>query len=355
VSRIREVVEKGRSKSRLEEILERDKELKAAELERLKLERLVEEERRRLEEMRAGKPVSEAKETGLEEFGLTINTVRELAKLPDEERNRVIQTWAMIRSADKVQSGILLPLLIGFARANPNASQTSMVEFAKIMAEQLKTGFDMAKKAQPPQPSVTYDPVKLIETMATVWSQRLEKPLQEIVERLQPQPSPFERILMDPDLFERAKALGWFSMRPPEKQTPPEVALEIEKFKTERDIKLKELELQIERMRQEHQRWIAQQQFQIQSEQRRWEAVKDLMKGPFGQVVTTLGGAAAAKIRGEEMPPKPIQVDCPQCGGTFYTSSDAKLVTCPYCNTKLKAVGGAEGGQQEPSKPAEAG
>jgi len=165
-----EICPKEKPTNSLEELLEREKREKTAELERLKIERMVEEERKRLEELKSGRKPKETeeKELGLEDLGLSINTVRELAKLPDDERNRVIQTWAMIKSADKVQSGILLPLLIGFAKANPGASQNNLVEFAKVMADQIKTGMEMAKETKSSAP--TYDPVKLIETMGTIWA-----------------------------------------------------------------------------------------------------------------------------------------------------------------------------------------
>jgi len=93
---IKEIVNKAtkeKSGSDLEEILQREKREKAAELERLKIERMVEEERKRLEELKAGRKPreTEEKELGLEDLGLSMKTVQELAKLPDEERDRVIR------------------------------------------------------------------------------------------------------------------------------------------------------------------------------------------------------------------------------------------------------------------------
>ena len=348
-------LEKVVRKSKVEELIEKEKMEKEAELERLKLERMVEEERKKVEELRKGRG-EEEKPLSLEEFGLSINTLRELAKLPEEERMNIIQTWMMLRSADKSQAGILLPILIGFAKANPSAGRDSLVEFAKAVSEQIKTGAELAKASRP---EPTYDPIKLVETMTTLVAQQIQKPLEELVERLEPQPSPFERILMDDRLFQRAREIGLFSPRREETPTtPPEIQLEVEKIRMERDKWLEEL-------RTEREKWLAEfkaktlmEERRFEAEEKKWEALKELMSGPLGQVVQRMGDAAASKISGGKVaePPKPIMITCPQCGHTFWGSSDMERAICPRCGTVLQRAasiqgGGGAGREQQSQEP----
>lgn len=337
---VKEIVEKAkrdRGLSRIEELLEKEKLEKEAELERLKIERMVEEERKKLEELKKGGKPKESS-AGLEDLGLSVAMVRELAKLPDDERRKVIETYAMLKSAERINSGtssLLWPLLIGYAKSNPTSSRDSMVEFAKVMADQIKTGIELASKNQPQQTQSNWNPVEMIKVFADLVKDNVQKPLEELVERMQPQPSPFERILMDDRLFERAKALGMFGGGEVAR-TDPQIQLEIEKLRTERDMKLEE-------MRRETQKWMAQFQAQQVADERKWKAIQNILQGPVGQVISTMGGAAAQKLRGE--PARPVLITCPNCGGKFYGSSDARIVVCPHCGMMLKAVQEGEGEQ----------
>ena len=203
-------------------------------------------------------------------------------------------------------------------------------------------GFELARQNHPQQPQVQYNPVDLIKTFADLIRENVQKPMEELVRRVQPQPSTLEKILLDDKLFERFKSLGLFGGGQPQ-QASPEIQLEIEKLRQERDFKLKEME-------QQHQRWMMEQQMQMQRDERRWQVVQNLMQGPLGRVIQTVGGAAAAKIGGSQ-PPKPVLASCPNCGGTFYTSSDAKIAVCPHCNNLLRAAG--EGEVEVPPKQEE--
>jgi len=267
-----------------------------------------------------------------------------------------------------------LPLLIGFAKANPGASTESLAVFAKTMADQIKTGIELARQNQPQQVNPVelaktiaelsrgqgpqYNPVDLIKTFADLIKDNVQKPLEELVQNLQPQPSAFERLIMDDRYFERLKSLGLFGGSNIQ-AAPPELQIEIEKLKTERDMRLKEMDMKLEEMRQQHRQWLMQQQQQAQLEERRWQVVEGLMKGPLGRVVQTMGNAAAAKIGGGgSPPPSPIQIECPQCHHQFYGSSDAKIVVCPNCNTPLMPKEAPQGEPeqteiQEPASEAE--
>jgi len=98
-------------------------------------------------------------------------------------------------------------------------------------------------------------------------------------------------ILMDDQLYQRAKEIGLFGPRIPETTLDPKIQLEIEKIRDER-------ERWLEQQRDERERWYAEFKAKQQMEERRWQVVENLMKGPLGNVVQTLGGAAASKISG---------------------------------------------------------
>jgi len=369
----RKIVSKRKPDPIEEEIRAEEEEL-AREARRLRLQELVAKRKKRVKELEGGI------NPGVGGLDISPAMAMELAKLPEEERNRVIQTYAALKSAEKLggAGALLMPLLVGYAKANPGSSQNSMVEFARAMTDQLKTGIELARQTQPQQtnpielaktitdqvktgislaknqqPQV--DAVKLVEIFKDLVKENVQRPIEEVVKRIQPQPSVLERILMDDKLFDRLKNLGLFGGGQPQ-QTSADIQLEIEKLKTDREMKLKELDMKLEEMRQQHSQWLMQQQMQAQAEERRWKVVEGLMQGPLGRVVQTVGTAAAAKISGAT-PPKPIPIECPQCGHHFYGSSDAKIVVCPKCNTPLTPApeapkSGQESQVQEPKQEA---
>jgi len=174
----------------LEEELRAEDEELVREAKRLRLEELIAKRKKRLMELEG------SNQPKLEGLDVSPAMARELAKLPDEERKRVIETYVALKSAERMggAGGALLPLLIGYARANPGASQNNMVEFAKIMADQLKAGIDLAKTSQPTQPpTAQWNPVELVKTFADLIKDNVQRPMEELVKKVQPSPSPFER------------------------------------------------------------------------------------------------------------------------------------------------------------------
>jgi len=339
----------------------------------LELEKYLVETEKELEKLKAeSKPKNS--ESILPNLDLTPQMARELAKLPEEEKNKVIETYMALKSAEKLGAAgaFIWPLLIGYARANPGSTQESMVEFAKAMADQLKTGFELARQTQQEQTGTvelaktimdgvktgielagsgskaTYDPVELIKTFGELIKENVQRPLEELVQKTQPTPSPFERILMDDKLFNRAKELGMFGGGLIQQQIPADIQIEIERLRTEREKMIKDMEMKLEEIRQQHDRWVIEQQQKARLEERRWQVVEGLMQGPLGRAIQTMGNAAAAKISGGIMP-QPIQIECARCGHRFYGSSDAKIVVCPNCNTPLMPA--PEGPKIERGKP----
>ena len=198
----------------LDEVIEEEERELAREAKRLRLQEIIERRKREIEKL---KGESKEKSKGEALSGVSPAMAAELAKLPEEQRKAVIETYAMLKAAEKGKAGmdLLLPLLIGFVKANPQAKQPDLVEYAKVMNEQLKTAMQLveSKKDKEKKAEAAWSPVELIKTFGDIIAEKIERPFQELIQRVQPAPSPFERILMDDKLFERAKALGMFGDR----------------------------------------------------------------------------------------------------------------------------------------------
>ena len=325
-------------KDELDDAIKKAAERKVQKLKMLELDRYLLETEKEIKELKKGEGREEkASEEGRSE--ITPEVAMALTKLPDEQRQLVISTYSMLKGAEKGEGAMayMLPMLIGFARANPQAGQNDMVNFAKVMTDQIKTGIELARQSQPQQQQSSFDPIALVKTFAEVIRDNVQKPLEEVVQRIQPQPSALEQILLDDRLFERAKTLGMFGGGQPQ-QTNPEIMLEIEKLRTERETKLEE-------MRQEHRKWLAEQQM----EQQKWNMIGQIVQGPVGNVLQTIGSAGADRIRAGKTPTQQIpnvkieQIQCPKCGKAFYANTLSDIAVCAHCGSVLtKAPSGAE-------------
>jgi len=357
----RKVVKKV--KDPLDEVIEEEERELAREAKRLRLQEIIERRKKEIEKLRG------ESEKGSEVLsGVSPAMAAELAKLPEDQRKAVIETYAMLKAAEKAQPreagmGILLPLLIGYMKANPQASQPDLVEFAKVMNEQLKTGMQLAesKKEKEKKAEAAWNPVELIKTFGEIIKENVQKPMEELVQRVQPAPSPFERILMDDKLFERAKALGMFSggIQQPQAVTPEvkRLEVEVEKIKQDTALKLKEMDqqtaLKLKELELQQQRWLAEQKL----EQQKWEQIGKLFEGPVGKTIQMLGGGVVRKISGYGgQQASVIQVTCPTCKRKFPVFADAERAICPYCNAVLVKTGGegaeaAEATKEEETKP----
>jgi hypothetical protein len=316
-------------KDELDEAIKKAAERKVQKIKMLELDRYLLETEKEIKELKGEEKDEKTSQEAKSE--VTPEVALALAKLPDEQRQLVISTYGMLKGAEKGEGTMayMLPMLIGFARANPQAGQNDMVKFAEVMSNQIKTGMELARQSQPQQQS-SLDPIALVKTFAEVIRDNVQKPLEEVVQRIQPQPSALEQILLDDKLYERAKTLGFFGGGQPQ-QSNPEIMFEIEKLRTERELKMKEME-------QAHGKWLAEQQL----EQRKWEQIGQIIQGPVGNVLQTIGSAGADRIRAGKTPAQQIpnvkveQVQCPKCGKPFYANSLADCVVCPFCAAVLQ-------------------
>jgi hypothetical protein len=290
----------------------------------------------------------------------------QLAKLPDEERAKVIGIIRAIRSTDKDSPmAWMLPIVMGTVRANPEAPQPSLVEIAKSLTDQMVKGIELGRAISPSAPpaSASYSPIELVKTFAEFVKDNVKRPLEEVAQKIQPQPSALEAILMDDKLFERAKSLGMFGGGQAH-ATPPDVQIELAKLKGEQ-------ERELEKLRQEHERWKAEHEL----EKVKWAQIGKVFDGPVGNFLATIGGATAERLRGAQarggaaaasipgVRVEQIQCTNERCMKLFWANVLADYAVCPFCGTILKKAaeqggasqGGAEGEQQQqqPAEPEE--
>jgi len=327
-----------RVKDPLDEVLEEEERELAREAKRLRLQEIIEKRKRELEKLK-GRPERGAGGV-LEDVSPVM--AMEIAKLPDEQRAKVIETIRLLKSAEKASPmEWIIPLVIGSVKANPNQDVSTLADFAKTVGDQIKTGMELARSGQP-QSQSSFNPVELIKTFGELIRDNVQKPMEELVQRVQPRPSALEQILMDDKLFERAKALGMFGgpvQQQPQSVTPElkKLDLEIERIKQDTALKLKEMELQ-------QQRWMAEQQIELQ----KWKQVGELFQGPVGKTLQILGGGVARKISGYGgQQPSVTQLTCPKCGKQFPVFADADKAICPYCGVVLAKTGGEETAQKQ--------
>jgi len=363
--RLYEIVEErvripARASDPLDEAMREIEEDLAREAKRLRLRELIMERRKRIKELEReleGEEEYEVPKKPAKIFPeIPPELVMQISKLPEEEREKVIETYMRLQAAGAIANSqvgaLLLPWLIGYARANPGSDVESMVKVAQTVADAFAKGLQAARQQAPQQ---TTDVASLITTIFTAMKDLKEdfrKAMEEIAAKVQPQPSWLEQILTDDKLFQRAKELGLFGHPPQQQQVPPEVMVEIEKLR-------QQTQLEIEKIRDERARWFQEMAWRREQEKMKWEAVKSIAEGRLGSVIETLGQAAAGRISGapaQHVGPESEQTVCPKCGGTFYVLKGATETVCPFCGTLLRRVPieetGEVGGHETPEEVA---
>jgi len=250
-----------RRRTALDEEFEAEDEMQARELRDLRMEEILTKRRARIAKLKREIEETPTKTETREEQnipGISINLARQIAMLPEEERQRVIETYVLLQAAEAKKADTMLPAMVGFAKANPGSSRNDMVEFAKAMTQQLETGVKIGQTGK--EMVDPYRPVELmidvlkenkkedtswkpLEVMMELVKETVKEPIKELSQKMQPQPSVFEQILMDDSLFHRAKELGIFG-RHEGGATTSDMDLKIEQLRTERDLELKKIDLE---------------------------------------------------------------------------------------------------------------
>lgn len=270
---------------------------------------------------------------------ISVAMAQQIASLPPDERQKVVETYAMFRSMDqsKGKGDALLPLLIGYSKSNPGTPQINMLDYAKVFTDSFKTGMDMMKSVQTKEkPSNVMDFMKVMKDLVV---EGVRNPLLQAIEKTQPQPSAFEQILLNPEMRSAAKEMGMFGGN--ETRTgSTSIDLEIEKLRRESSLEMKKLDLAWRKTTLET-------QAKERSEDRRTDAVltalaplSAILSGPVDQRMRQFGKQQAAAHTPPMGPPPPentilIQCSCSYQGPMTFQGPIPDRINCPSCGLEL--------------------
>jgi len=348
-----------RRRSALDDELDAEDDLQARELRDLRVKKLtlkreaevakLEREIKKIAEVPAEPKTGEAPKIP----GISMTVARQIASLPDEERNRVLETYMLMQAAEAKQANAVLPAIVGFARANPGSSPNQYIDYAKAMADQFRTGVEIAQKMTPatPAPAPQQDPWKGVEMVMDIVKDTVKQPIKEMTERLQPQPGFFEQLLMNPDLFARAKELGIFGGRPSGGAGTSEMDLKIEQLRTERDLGMKKIDLEWKKSMLER-----------ESQDKRTDnllaalaPLSAVIAGPVNQRMRQFGQQQASAhnpgTTAGSMPPLSntilIRCSCGYEGPMTFPGPPPDTIPCPSCGQTLIVGGAPSGGEPQ--------
>ena len=170
--------------------------------------------------------------------------------------------------------------------------------------------------------------------------------MEELSKNMQPQPSAFEQILMNPEMFGRAKEIGMFG-RPESTGGSSAIDLQIEQLRGDRELQIKHLDLEWKKS-----------MLEIEAQDRRTDTImaalgplSNILAGPVASRMEQLGQQQAA---GHQTPPpvpqQPLgappggtavllRCPCGYEGSIGFPGAPPPKINCPICGTELR-VGG---------------
>jgi len=261
-----------------------------------------------------------------------MDVARMLAELPDDKREAVINTYMLLRSADRMgpAASLMLPIMAAYMKSNPSAGQADLIKLSESMANQVKTLLEVARGQQPAQQVDQITSIAtLIKTLADIYRPPtaqadpidLLKKVLDFAGALTGQRSVWDEILEDEDKYRRLKELLGGSS-----QLPPEVVIKLEEMRQAHEREMKKLDLEILKLKSE------------------------LLEGrrkskQFAMALRKIGEAVASGLREAEeesrpyaygqaqQQPQPQTLKCPKCGADVPGCVPGAKVTCPSCNS----------------------
>jgi ribosomal protein S27E len=343
------------STSDLDEVVELINRQKVDELKRLTIERMLAEERAKLEEARKKVPPDTAAAAGI------LGSIMQVAQVDPARAKEFLSSLSeedilklsMLTSSSQA-GGILslIPLL-----KSGSVGVKDIVEIVKMinpqpqpsidlkgLAEIFKAGMEAAKSTSNSPADTLTAVMNIVKPFYELLSEKDRELWNERIRAL-------ESRIVDPveylkTIKSSAQELGLAAPSGGDTQA----LIEIERLRTERDLKLQELQQSFERWRVEQQMEVA-----------KWDRVKDMLQGPLGQTLRAVGAVAASRVGGARVQAQFENVKCPSCGNTFPVMMGQDRAVCPFCKTILERAGGVEaeqrqgGGQQQQSEPVGSG
>jgi hypothetical protein len=335
---VREIIEQARTGAPSgSDVMARHQKMLAQQLEESYVERILEEEKIKLQRLR-------------ETQGTPIQT---------GQAQNFLQTLFLGRKPDEIKAilDILEPEHIDkIVAMNSNSfadfknlARSSSTD-AKTIIEAVKTGVDVAK-AQTGQASTTEG---IIKSMAEMFKTGVEIGRSQVTPQQQPNTletiKQYNEMFLKPVLDQLAgkdRENLELRMRHVESQRvdPLEYLKSIKQASSDLGLSQttrNEIDIKLEEMRELHDVEMAKLGF----ETRKWEHVKDnegktieqvqgliktVTEGPIGRAIENLGSGAADKIRGGSL----VKVQCPNCKGFFGVNPALTTVACVHCGATL--------------------
>ncbi len=271
---------------------------------------------------------------------------QQISNLPEAEQRKVIETYAMLSSmSSKNGQNSMLPLLIGFSKTNQGNPQSDMATYAKAMSDQFQSGIAVMQSVTTKEkPSNATELLKIFRDLV---ADSVKKPMEELAKNMTAQPSAFEQILMNPEMFSRAKEIGMFGGKE-STGASTNIDLEIEKMRGERELQIKHLDLEWRKSLME-----------VEAKDRRTDSILSalaplsaLFAGPVSQRMEQLGQQTVAT----HGTPPPTQTASPPTGSTVllkclcgheetksFPGEPPEVLQCSSCGQELR-IGGAPPG-----------
>lgn len=349
-----EITNRGYRRSRqnpLDAELAHEDAMLAQDLKSMRVEEMVLKRRKRMKQYEKeiedlDDPEKSKKRTGTP--GISVAMARQIAKLPEDEQEKIIQTFSIFRNIDDPvdRGSLLLPMLVGYSKKNPQSSQMDMATYAKTMTDQFKLGIDVMKTAMP-QKQESGGAVEMIKIFGELIKENIKQPMAEMMRQLQPQPSAFEQILLNPELYSRAKDIGFFG-RSERTGGSTDIDLKIEQLRGDREMSGRKMDLE----------WKIK-MLEMDEKSKRTDTmlqaltpIAAVLSGPIDQRFRTMGRQQAqpayqppAQHQATTTPAPPptvIDVTCTACGYVGEqptTTPPPPTIQCPGCGVALN-VGG---------------
>ena len=330
------VKEATRRKIRHLKMMELDRYLWETKKEALEARKEVEQLKKELEKLGVPLEEQQATQSQPQQEGQAVSreymdVARMLAELPDEKREAVINTYMLLRSADRMgpAASLMLPIMAAYMKSNPSAGQADLIKLSESMANQVKTLLEVARGQQPAQQVDQITSIAtLIKTLADIYRPPttqadpidLLKKVLDLAGALTGQRSVWDEILEDENKYMRLKEiLGGSS------QLPPEVVIKLEEMRQAHEREMKKLDLEILKLK----------SGLLESRRKSKQ---------FAMALRKIGEAVASGIReaeeeyrpyqyGQVQQPQPQTLKCPKCGTDIPGCVPGAKVTCPSCNS----------------------
>ena len=340
-----EYVKKAKEgKGDLSEVMERRKQKKIQELEGLEIDAEIAKARKEiLESQTSQQPLQQGQAQNFAQMLFGPRNAAEVKEILESLSEEHIEKLALITSAmNNSQLGAVthllrrpetstketIELINTIVKMNQPQQATNLENVVKSMADMFKTGVELGK-SQTPAPQSQQSQVSILKE----YHDTFVKPLFD-------QLSQKDKSLLDARLKEiEDKIVNPIEYIKHIKSVAGDLGLS-PAGKSEIDLRIKEMD---ERAALDKERliWEKEKYGEEKASQREIiGTVKEVLQGPIGKAIESLGAGAADRVRGRAGSSAPLpqvtQVTCPACTKTLFADPNAPFTVCPHCGATLQ-------------------